>query len=89
MTAPNNGLNIVCVYTGIPGDCSECGGHDATGTGWCSHDCRQAFEGRGAQIRANIQARRDADDAFGREADRLRSVGHTDEEIDEMLKEMP
>lgn len=88
MTAPN-GIHFVCLYTGVPGECQECGFHDPTGTGWCSHDCRQAYEDRGAQIQANVQARRDADDAFGREADRLRGLGHTDEEIDEMLKGMP
>lgn len=82
------GPTFICAYTGHPGDCAECGGHDITGTGWCSHDCRNAYEQRGAQIRANIQARRDADDAFGREADRLRTLGHTDQEIDELLAGM-
>lgn len=80
---------FLCAYTGVPGDCAECGGHDPTGTGWCSHDCRQAFEDRGAQAEAQQQARRAADDAFGREADRLRTLGHTDREIDELLKDMP
>lgn len=83
------GLNFVCAYTGPPEACRECGGFDATGAGFCSHDCAAAWADRGKRLEAADQARRDADDAFGREADRLRTEGHTDEEIDEILKDMP
>jgi hypothetical protein len=88
MTATEE-IRIVCAYVGVPGDCQECGFHDPTGTGFCSHDCRAERADRVARQDAAVQARRDADDAFGREADKLRALGHTDEEIDEMLKEMP
>jgi hypothetical protein len=88
MTAANE-IHVVCVYTGVPGECQECGGYDPTGTGFCSHDCRASRALSDARQEAAVQARRDADDAFGREADKLRALGHTDEEIDEMLKEMP
>lgn len=82
-------MTIVCAYLGPPGDCSECGGHDPTGTRLCSHDCAQARADRAAKQDAAAQARRDADDAFGREADRLKALGHTDVEIDDLLKGMP
>lgn len=82
-------LNIVCAYTGVPGDCQECGGHDETGGGFCGDDCRDARLDREERHKAAVQARRDADDAFGREADRLRALGHTDLEIDDMLKDLP
>jgi len=82
-------MSLVCVYTGYPGDCSEFGGYDPTGTGFCSHDCRAERADRMARREAAIQALRDADDAFGREVDRLRALGHTDLEIDELLKRMP
>lgn len=88
MTA-NEGPSIVCAYFGPPSECAECGGHDDTGTGFCSHDCRAGWADRGVRLEAAAQARRDADDAFGREADRLRAQGHTDMEIDELLKGMP
>lgn len=72
---------IVCAYTGPPGDCQECG--------FCSDGCRYARLDREDRHQAALQARRDAEDAFGRELVRPRSLGHTDEEIDEMLKDMP
>lgn len=89
MTAPNSDLHIVCAYTGVPGDCSECGGWDPTHSGFCGDDCRDARLDREERHRAEAQARRDADDAFGREADRLRAAGHTDVEVDELLEGMP
>jgi predicted ATP-dependent serine protease len=82
-------MTFVCAYMGVPGDCQECGFHDPTYTGFCSHECREARAGREERHRAADQDRRDADDAFGREADRLKALGHTDLEIDEMLKGMP
>lgn len=84
-----SGLGIVCAYTGPPGECQECGGFDNTGTGFCSHDCRADRADREARHRAADRARRAADDAFGREAERLRTLGHADAEIDELLKGMP
>jgi hypothetical protein len=86
---PGDRNTFVCLYMGYPGDCQECGGHDPTGTGFCSHDCRTDRADRLARRDAAVQALQEADDEFGREADRLRALGHTDEEIDEMLKEMP
>ena len=85
MTEP---LSIVCAYTGPPDTCAECGGYDPTGTGFCSHDCRADFHTRGDRHEAERLARRAADDAFGVEADKLRAQGHTDQEIDELLKDM-
>lgn len=81
--------DIVCVYMGPPGECSECGGFDETGTGFCSPDCHADRADREARWRSAVQARRDADDAFGRAAELLHAKGHTDEEIDELLKGMP
>lgn len=79
---------IVCAYLGPPNQCSECGGHDPTGTGFCCHDCAQARADRVERHEAERQGRRDREDAFGREVDRLRGLGHSDEEIDLMLAEM-
>jgi hypothetical protein len=80
--------SIVCAYLGPPGECSECGGHDPTDTGFCCHDCAAAPAERVERQDDERQARRDREDAFGREVDRLRGLGHSDEEIGEMLKEM-
>jgi hypothetical protein len=80
---------IVCAYTGVSGDCSECGGHDPTGTGFCGHDCAAARADREARHEAERQARRDAEEAFAAEVDRLRGLGHSDEEIDLILAGMP
>lgn len=82
-------MTFTCAYTGVPGDCQECGFHDPTYTGFCSHECRQRRADREAAQDAEVQARRDADDAYGREVDRLKALGHTDQEIDELLKGMP
>jgi hypothetical protein len=80
---------IVCAYTGPPNECVECGGYDQTGTGFCSHDCHADFADRGRQSEAALAKRRADDDAFAEEANRLRLLGHGDEEIDELLKDMP
>lgn len=82
-------MNIVCVYTGNPNDCPECGGHNPTGQQFCSHDCAADRADREARREAAVQARRDAEDAFAVEVERLRGLGHTDHEIDELLKDMP
>lgn len=82
-------MTFVCLYTGPADTCTECGGFDPTGTGFCEHECRESFEAHGERMKAEQQARRDADDAFGRAADELRALGHTDEEIDELLRGMP
>ncbi len=80
---------IVCVYTGPPNQCGECGGHDETGTGFCSPDCQADRAERAAQHRDALERRRAAEDAFAAEVQRLRAAGHTDEQIDEMLKDWP
>jgi hypothetical protein len=82
-------VTFVCLYQGVPGDCSECGGFDPTGTGFCCHDCAQARADRAARHAAAAQASRDREDAFAREVDRLRAEGYRDEEIDLMLAGMP
>jgi hypothetical protein len=82
-------MAFLCLYRGVPGDCQECGFHDPTGTGFCSHDCRDRQAQRVAAIEAARQRRRDEEEAFGREADRLRAAGHGDEEIDVLLARMP
>lgn len=82
-------MNIVCGYMGRPDDCPECGGFNDTGHRFCSHDCAASFAERGAGHEQQRQARRDAEDAFGAEVDRLRQLGHTTPEIDAMLKDMP
>lgn len=44
---------FVCIYTGPPGECCECGGYDPTGSGLCSFECvesRQARELHGEKL---------------------------------------
>ncbi len=82
-------MNIVCCYMGDPNECPECGGFNDTGQQFCSHDCAAAWADRAADHERQAQARRDNEEAFGREVDRLRTAGHTDEEIDVMLAGMP
>ena len=82
-------MTVVCAFTGIPGDCQECGGHDPTGTGFCSHDCRAARADREARHEAERQAQRENEAAFAAAVDQLRERGHSDEEIDDILKGWP
>lgn len=85
----SNHLNIVCVYTGIPGECPVCGGPNNTGTPFCHPDCEEAFHDRRDQHRAAVDQERADNAAFAAEAERLRGLGHTDPEIDLLLKDMP
>jgi len=82
-------MAFLCLYQGVPGDCSECGGYDPTGTGFCSHDCGAARAERVAEHEAAQQRRRDDEAAFAREVDRLHAAGHSYDEIDLLLAEMP
>jgi hypothetical protein len=78
-------MTIVCAYFGRADECPECGGFNDTGTQFCSHDCAASFAERGVRMAAEQQKRRDDDAAFGAEVDRLRSLGHSYDEIDELL----
>lgn len=80
---------FVCLYQGVPGDCQECGGLDKTGTGFCGEDCRADRQDRIDAQDAAVRARRAAEDAFAAEVDRLRGLGHSDEECDRLLVNMP
>lgn len=81
--------DFICLYFGRPDECPECGGFNDTGTRFCSHECAADWDERGRQIEAEAQARRDRDDAFGRECERLRALGHTDAEIDALTASLP
>lgn len=80
---------VVCLYMGRPDECPECGFFNGTGTRFCSHDCADHYAARVAAQEAEVQARRDREDAFGRAVDELHAAGHTDEEIDVLLAGMP
>ncbi len=82
-------MSFVCAYMGRPDECPECGGHNETGDRFCSHDCAADHDTRVAHLDRERQASRDQAAAFGREVDRLRALGHTDQEIDVLLAEMP
>ncbi len=82
-------MNVVCVYMGRPDECPECGGMYEGAAKFCSHDCGASWADRGAAHERERHARRDADAAYGAEVDRLRQLGHTDTEIDAMLRNMP
>lgn len=80
---------VVCVYFGRRDECHECGGFNQTGDPYCSHDCAADAAARLAQIEETVRARRAREDAFAAECDRLRALGHSDEEIDVLLAGMP
>lgn len=84
---------IVCAYTGDPEECPECGGSvpapGARQDRFCGDDCAASYADRCGALEAAQQARRDRVAAFGVEVDRLRALGHTDVEIDVLLKGMP
>lgn len=80
---------IVCAYFGPPKQCSECGGLDETGTGFCSHDCRARRADREARHAAEVQVRRARENLFAAEVERLRGLGYSYEECDVMLEAMP
>lgn len=81
--------NFVCVYTGRPDDCPECGGFNNTGHQYCSHECAASYADRAARHEVAEQARRDREDAFGREVERLRALGYEYDEMDAMLAGWP
>lgn len=85
----SNRLGIVCVYTAIPGECPVCGGHNDTGPPFCMPECEEAFHDRADQHRAARDQERANNEAFAVEVDRLRAAGHTDDEINHMLRGMP
>lgn len=80
---------VVCLYFGPPGQCPECGGFNDTGHQYCSHDCAFDAAARAAALEEQVRARRAREDAFAKACDRLRLLGHTDEEIDVILAGMP
>ena len=82
-------INFVCAYFGRSDECQECGFFNFTGTRFCSTGCEAGYHERSARMDAAAQRRRDQDDAFGAECERLRALGHTDAEIDELTKGMP
>lgn len=86
-------MSFVCAYTGDPSECPECGGFipapGARQDGFCGDDCAASYAARVAAQDAARQARRGRADAFGREVARLRGLGHTDEEIDLLLADIP
>lgn len=82
-------MTFICLYQGVPGDCQECGGFDPTGTGFCSHDCREIPALREAKHARELRERRDREDAFAAEVARLRAAGYSYEECDVMLAGMP
>lgn len=86
-------MSFACAYFGDPSECPECGGSiqapGARQDRFCGDDCAASHADRVAAQERAQQARRDREDAFGREVNRLRGLGHTDEEIDVMLAGMP
>ena len=79
----------MCLYFGPRDECSECGGFNATGTQFCSHDCAASQADRVARMEADRLARRAREDAFAAACEQLRARGHSDEEIDVLLAGMP
>lgn len=82
-------LQIVCVYTGVPGACIECEAPAIPGRRFCSADCEQAFADREQDHRDQVEQERRNNAAFAAEVERLRGEGLTDTQIDERLRDMP
>lgn len=86
-------MTFVCAYLGDPAECMECGGYVPTPGArqdrFCGDDCAASYADRCAALDAAQAARRAREDAFGVEVDRLRGLGHSDEEIDRLLEGMP
>jgi hypothetical protein len=80
---------IVCLYFGRPDECRECGGFNETGDPYCSHDCADSAAARAAEADEAVRSRRAREEAFAVEGARLRALGHSDEEIDVLLADMP
>ena len=78
-------MTFVCIYMGRADECPECGGYNITGTKFCSHECADSYDQRQQENAALMQARRDEEDAFGREVARLRALGHSYEECDRIM----
>lgn len=85
MTAPT----FFCAYFGRADECHECGGFNETGTPFCSTECEASRADRVAEQEARVALRRAQEDAFAVEVDRLRALGHSDREIDELTRDMP
>lgn len=78
----------LCLY--LPaGECVECGGlaDPERADDFCSDFCAASYGDNLARIEASDKARRDAEDAYGREVTRLRGRGFSYEEIDDILAE--
>jgi hypothetical protein len=86
-------MTFVCAYLGDPSECPECGGYvpapGARQDAFCGDDCAAVYADRCAVLEAVQAARGAREDAFGAEVDRLRGLGHSDEEIDRLLAGMP
>lgn len=86
-------MSFFCAYLGDPAECMECGfsvpDPGARQDRFCGDDCAASYADRGAAIEAARLARRAREDAFGEEVERLRALGHTDEEIDLLTVGLP
>lgn len=71
MSKIDDGVGFACLYFGPREECSECGGFDPTGIGFCSHDCAAARADRDALRDADRAARRAREDLFAAEVARL------------------
>jgi hypothetical protein len=78
-----------CAYQGSPYECTECGGVKPGDLPYCCHECAASAAARAERHRREIADQRARADAFGREVDRLRAAGHTYQQIDELLKDVP
>jgi hypothetical protein len=82
-------IHFVCAYFGRSDECHECGFFNETGTRFCSTECEAGYHERVARMEAARAAERAQDEAFGAECERLRALGHSDAEINELTKGMP
>lgn len=90
-------MTVVCAYFGPADECHGCGGalpaRNVRMDRFCSDDCAASEHARRTRVdaehAAQLAARRAREDAFARESDRLRDLGHTDEQIDVLLAHIP
>lgn len=83
-------MSFVCLYQ--PKHCHECScelGPGAIDGRFCDAECADAFAEAVTRIEASEKARRQAEDDFALEVERLSAAGYSYTEIDTILADMP
>jgi hypothetical protein len=83
-------MSFICLYQ--PNRCHECDrelGLNAIDGRFCDGECADAFAEAQTRIEESDRLRRQAEDAFAAEVERLSAAGYSYAEIDTLLEDMP